>query len=99
MQESGEQTETMSSKDAAMFPLMASATLFGLYVFFQVTRFSSLLSYIRLYILQCNCCSFFVNVELRHYIFWQNIATLNTAEVGYVEGPGTSVKISFSILY
>jgi hypothetical protein len=35
-QESGEPTETMSSKDAAMFPLIASATLFGLYIFFQV---------------------------------------------------------------
>jgi len=34
--ESGEQTETMSSKDAAMFPLFASATLFGLYIFFQL---------------------------------------------------------------
>jgi len=39
LQESGEQTETMSSKDAAMFPLMASATLFGLYVFFRLPDF------------------------------------------------------------
>jgi len=36
VQESGEQPESMSSKDAAMFPLIASATLFGLYLFFQV---------------------------------------------------------------
>jgi minor histocompatibility antigen H13 len=34
--ESGEQTESMSSKDAAMFPIIASATLFGLYLFFQI---------------------------------------------------------------
>ncbi|XP_064605458.1 minor histocompatibility antigen H13-like [Liolophura sinensis] len=34
--ESGEQPETMSSKDAAMFPIIASCTLFGLYVFFQI---------------------------------------------------------------
>lgn len=36
MQESGEQPESLSSKDAAMFPIIASATLFGLYLFFQV---------------------------------------------------------------
>ena len=36
MQESGEQLESMSSKDAAMFPVFASVTLFGLYMFFQV---------------------------------------------------------------
>ncbi|ESN93526.1 hypothetical protein HELRODRAFT_187510 [Helobdella robusta] len=33
---SGTPTETMSSKDAAMFPIMASAALFGLYIFFQI---------------------------------------------------------------
>ncbi|XP_039276497.1 minor histocompatibility antigen H13 [Nilaparvata lugens] len=33
--ESGEKPETMTQKDAAMFPLIASAALFGLYVFFQ----------------------------------------------------------------
>jgi hypothetical protein len=35
-QASGEKPETMSHKDAAMFPIIASAALFGLYVFFQV---------------------------------------------------------------
>jgi minor histocompatibility antigen H13 len=35
-QESGEQPETMSHTDAAMFPIIASAALFALYVFFQV---------------------------------------------------------------
>ncbi|XP_046386471.1 minor histocompatibility antigen H13 [Ischnura elegans] len=34
--ESGEIPDTMSHKDAAMFPLIASAALFGLYCFFQV---------------------------------------------------------------
>ncbi|XP_054153417.1 minor histocompatibility antigen H13-like [Oppia nitens] len=34
--ESGETPETMSHKDAAMFPLIASAALFGLYVFFKL---------------------------------------------------------------
>uniref|UniRef100_A0A1B6M8U8 Minor histocompatibility antigen H13 n=1 Tax=Graphocephala atropunctata TaxID=36148 RepID=A0A1B6M8U8_9HEMI len=34
--ESGEQPETMSHKDAAMFPLIASAALFGLYIFFKL---------------------------------------------------------------
>ncbi|CAG2179653.1 unnamed protein product, partial [Oppiella nova] len=34
--ESGEQPETMTHKDAAMFPLIASAALFGLYIFFKV---------------------------------------------------------------
>ncbi|ELT98310.1 hypothetical protein CAPTEDRAFT_39990, partial [Capitella teleta] len=34
--ESGETPETMSTKDAAMFPVIASCTLFGLYVFFQL---------------------------------------------------------------
>ena len=35
-QASGEKPETMSHKDAAMFPIIASAALFGLYIFFQV---------------------------------------------------------------
>jgi len=33
---SGEKPDTMTHKDAAMFPLIASGALFGLYVFFQV---------------------------------------------------------------
>ncbi|RZF32948.1 hypothetical protein LSTR_LSTR000818 [Laodelphax striatellus] len=33
--ESGEKPDTMTQKDAAMFPLIASAALFGLYIFFQ----------------------------------------------------------------
>lgn len=37
-EESGEKPETMSHKEAAMFPLISSVTLFGLYVFFQVTN-------------------------------------------------------------
>ena len=32
----GEKPETMTQKDAAMFPLIASCALFGLYIFFQV---------------------------------------------------------------
>jgi len=32
----GEPVESMSSKDAAMFPIIASVTLFGLYIFFKV---------------------------------------------------------------
>ncbi|XP_003745016.1 minor histocompatibility antigen H13 [Galendromus occidentalis] len=32
----GEQTETMSTKDAMMFPLIASCALFGLYVVFKI---------------------------------------------------------------
>merc|ERR1712142_636408 len=35
-QESGEKPETMSSKDAAMFPIIASCTLFGIYMIFKV---------------------------------------------------------------
>ncbi|CAL8100884.1 unnamed protein product [Orchesella dallaii] len=35
-QESGEKPDTMSHKDAAMFPLIASCALFGLYLFFQI---------------------------------------------------------------
>ncbi|KAI5634961.1 signal peptide peptidase domain-containing protein [Phthorimaea operculella] len=33
--EAGERPETMSNKDALMFPVIASCALFGLYVFFQ----------------------------------------------------------------
>ncbi|XP_014207130.1 minor histocompatibility antigen H13 [Copidosoma floridanum] len=33
---SGEKPETMSRKDAAMFPLISSVALFGLYIFFQL---------------------------------------------------------------
>lgn len=35
-QRSGERPELMTHKDAAMFPLIASGALFGLYIFFQV---------------------------------------------------------------
>jgi minor histocompatibility antigen H13 len=35
-QESGEEIETMSTKEALLFPLIASCTLFGIYVVFQI---------------------------------------------------------------
>ena len=41
-QESGEKIESMSKKDAAMFPIIASCTLFGLYVFFKVIKSGSI---------------------------------------------------------
>lgn len=34
--ESGGKPDTMTQKDAAMFPIIASAALFGLYIFFQI---------------------------------------------------------------
>jgi minor histocompatibility antigen H13 len=34
-QETGEQIEIMSTKDALMFPVIASGTLFGIYIVFQ----------------------------------------------------------------
>merc|ERR1711962_93459 len=34
--ESGEKIESMSKKDAAMFPIIASCALFGLYIFFKL---------------------------------------------------------------
>ncbi|XP_033737944.1 minor histocompatibility antigen H13-like [Pecten maximus] len=34
--ESGEKPETMTSKDAAMFPIIASGTLFSIYLIFQI---------------------------------------------------------------
>lgn len=34
--ESGDKPETMSHKDAAMFPIIASGTLFGIYLIFQI---------------------------------------------------------------
>merc|ERR1712127_204360 len=34
--ESGEEVETMSTKDAMMFPLVASCTLFGIYMVFKI---------------------------------------------------------------
>ena len=37
LQENGEVLEIMSEKDAAMFPIIASATLFGIYVLFQAS--------------------------------------------------------------
>jgi len=33
---SGEKPDTMTQKDAAMFPIIASGALFGLYIFFQI---------------------------------------------------------------
>ena len=38
LQKSGEKPERMSSKDAAMFPIIASCTLLGLYIFFKVRK-------------------------------------------------------------
>lgn len=35
-QKTGEKPDTMSSKDAMMFPIMASCALFGLYMFFKI---------------------------------------------------------------
>jgi len=35
-QESGEQVEIMSTKEALMFPVIASCTLFGIYIVFQI---------------------------------------------------------------
>lgn len=35
-QESGEEIETMSTKEAMMFPVIASVTLFGIYLVFQI---------------------------------------------------------------
>ena len=37
LKESGEKPDTMTQKDAAMFPIIASCALFGLYIFFQVS--------------------------------------------------------------
>lgn len=34
--ESGEEIETMSTREAALFPVIASVTLFGIYLVFQV---------------------------------------------------------------
>lgn len=36
---SGEEIETMSTKEAMMFPLIASCTLFGIYIVFKVSVF------------------------------------------------------------
>uniref|UniRef100_A0A1S4KYI2 Uncharacterized protein n=2 Tax=Ixodes scapularis TaxID=6945 RepID=A0A1S4KYI2_IXOSC len=47
-QESGEKPETMTRKDAAMFPVIASGALFGLYIFFKARIFSSDRKYINL---------------------------------------------------
>jgi minor histocompatibility antigen H13 len=35
-EKTGEQPETMTQKDAMMFPIIASCALFSLYIFFQV---------------------------------------------------------------
>lgn len=35
-QESGEEIETMSTKEALLFPVIASCTLFGIYIVFQL---------------------------------------------------------------
>lgn len=40
-QESGEKVERMTGKDAAMFPIIASGFLLGIYVIFKVSFFSS----------------------------------------------------------
>lgn len=42
--ESGEKPDTMTQKDAAMFPIIASCALFGLYIFFQVRLVKTLYS-------------------------------------------------------
>ena len=37
-EKTGEKPETMTQKEAAMFPIIASCALFGLYLFFQIGR-------------------------------------------------------------
>merc|ERR1712112_231866 len=37
-EKTGERPETMTQKDAMMFPIIASCALFGLYIFFQIFR-------------------------------------------------------------
>lgn len=47
-EELGEQPETMTSKDAMMFPIIASGALFGLYLLFRVSNLLTFVS-IRFY--------------------------------------------------
>lgn len=40
--ESGQEIETMSTREAVLFPVIASVTLFGIYLVFQVKIFSEI---------------------------------------------------------
>lgn len=56
-QESGEEIETMSTKEAMLFPVIASCTLFGIFVVFQIffQRAYQHVVGILLFLTRCNC--------------------------------------------
>lgn len=53
---SGEKPETMSHRDAAMFPLISSCALFGLYLIFKVSIIEILIG--RIGVLMIYCCRY-----------------------------------------
>lgn len=67
MQDGGERPETMSHKDAAMFPLIASCALFGLYIFFQVFHFAIII------IIGYCCCTLELNMWFRYSDFLKGV--------------------------
>lgn len=62
-EELGEQPETMSSRDAMMFPLIASGALFGLYLLFRVSVLWLVILDSFLISLQYFCPDFFQGVH------------------------------------
>lgn len=69
-EKTGEKPETMTQKDAAMFPLIASCALFGLYVFFQLfsKEYINLLLSVYFFVLGIFALSHMVSPLLTRYI-------------------------------
>lgn len=68
--ETGEEVETITGKDAAMFPLIASCALFGIYIFFKVfsKEYINLLLAFYFFVIGIFAVAHMINPTLRKFI-------------------------------
>ena len=85
----GEKPETMTQKDAAMFPLIASCALFGLYLFFQFfsKEHITLLLSVYFFVLGIFALTHMVSPVVGKYIP-ANLIPLHFFHLRLTEGPG-----------
>jgi minor histocompatibility antigen H13 len=85
----GEKPETMTQKDAAMFPLIASCALFGLYLFFQFfsKEHINLLLSVYFFVLGIFALTHMVSPVVGKYIP-ANLIPLHFFHLRLTEGPG-----------
>ena len=85
----GEKPETMTQKDAAMFPIIASCALFGLYLFFQLfsKEHINLLLSVYFFVLGIFALTHMVAPVVTKYIP-ANLIPLQNFHLRLTEGPG-----------